>query len=287
MSIYQISFDHDLYPGDLIALEFLKELQAQDGDITLGDTAAGGDFAEATNATISSMVSSAKSFWETGVAETVGGAPLTGLSATTPREFYDGFGSAGGGTGTWQYSNSPTNTQITGQNFAKALRGLFAEGGFTTLVSAVWNWLMAATSNTAFHTPASARNQSISQAQTGTYNPKLALTTSLLVTNQNATSLYDWATLGIMAAVQSNRDLTNFVIAKRQASTRQRLAYSGKDAQTLYSISIRGKTGLSFQVSFTETILGASRRVFDLTAAAIIGLAYRENPKIFSTKDHP
>lgn len=270
--------NHFLRPDDLISLRFLKTIQDYEGDLPVGDTTAVGSFSFPTISTISGMRTAAKTFWQTGVAETVGGTPITGLSATTPREYYAGFNSdgLGGGTGTWKLLGS----LITGANFAKALNGLFYDSGFSA-ISTIYNWLMAGMSNPAFENTSN-RNQVIYLANTGVYNPKLALATYLTTTASNGTDQYDWSTQGLLAPIHAQQDLATAADSKRAVSKRYRRAYVGKDAQQMDFASLRGVSGLSFQMSGASV----SGILYDTQAAAIIGMSYRENPKIYSTRDH-
>jgi hypothetical protein len=291
MSLYNARFSHDLYVGDLVALEFLTAVQAEEGERTYGNTTAVGDFAYATNATPAEMIAAAKLFWTDGVAPIGTTTAVSGISASTPREYYDGYpgmgtwgGSPSPGTGTWQYTSS---TYITGRNFALGCRGWFAQAGYDTTLAAIYAWLRASTSNATYETATTTSSQQLYALETGTYDPNVALATLIdVATNTNASSRYDLATVGLMAPIQSARDVGSFATAKETVSKPLRFAYHGRDSARFYRASLRGKTGLGYQVQFTETVSSASRRVYDVLAAAIIGLAYRESPTIFTSRDH-
>lgn len=289
MSIYNVTYDHDLYPGDLVCLEFLDALLAQEGDITLGDTTAVGAFAQATDASISTMKAAALAFWSTGVADSGSTTAVSGLSASTPREYFDGYYNGPGGTGTWQFDSTDSGGKyVTGLNFAKALRGLYDSYGYSTLVASLWTWLAAFTSNSAHETTAGLGNQAAGLATTGDYDPANALATKLRVqtaagttASDNGSELYDWATVGLLGPLRAARDASNFTEAKRAMSRPRRRAYSGIAAQTMDLPTLRGRSGLSFQMAFSETILSASRKVYDVVSAAMSALSYREQPKIY------
>lgn len=289
MSEFTARFDHDLYPGDLVALEFLAAAEEQEGDLTYGDATAVGSMSYATAATLSEMVAEATAFWTTGVAS------VTGFSASTPREYYDGFTSASEGTGTWQYyETSGSISRISGANFAKALRGWFASAGYDAKVAEIYTWLMGATSNTSYEPTASTHNYTLYAGQLGTYDPaRNCLTTTIDVlsgsttVNRNGSSLYDWRTLGLLAQVHSAQAQASFGAAKRRVSEEHRFAYHGVESNRHYRLSLLGKSGLSYQVSYTESVLSGSRRVYDVVAAAMVGLAYREAPKIYTVLDNP
>jgi hypothetical protein len=282
-----VTLDHDLYAGDLIALEFIAAAQAQEGDITVGDDEPVGDFEFRTDATLSEMAAEAIAFWTTGIANAGSSTAITGLSTTTAREYFDCFIShTDEGTGTWKYSDG--SAEITGQNFAKALRGLYAQGGYTDLVSTIWAWLLSGASNTTYEPAADLPNRTLYKAATGEYDPTLALATELVASSaSNSSNLYDWATMGLTAPLQSAQAGGAFTTAKETASSLRRREYDGVNAQRFDRVSLRGKTGLSLQVYFTESVEGRTARVYDAQAAAIIGTAYRLAPVIYATKDHP
>lgn len=295
MSVYPVTLDHDLYPGDLVALEFLEAAIAEDGDLTYGDDSAVGDFESATSAPTSTMMAQAKAFWEAGVAEAAGGAAVKGFSTATPREYFDCFISdSGGGTGTWQYYSSAGGVStITSQNYALALRGWYAVYGYDATVAATWAWLLAATSNVTFETSVTASKSQIAEGKTGTYAPGTCLATVIDVVsggaavNRNGSDLYNWATVGLLAELRTAQDLANFRESKREASKMRRRNTAGTPGDERHEMpSLRGRTGLTFQTFFTETILSAARRVYDVVAAAMFGLSYRQEPKIHTVKDH-
>lgn len=283
MSLYDVVYDHDLYPGDLVALEFVKAALALEGDATYGDAEAVGQFVEATDAALSVMLSQAQAFWTGGADDTVG------WSAAAPYEYFDCFISdSGGGTGEWQYATTVGGAStITGRNYALGLRGWYAVNGYDSTASGVYRWLIAATSNAAFETLADTPPAVVYATTTGTYDPRLALATYIdAPRNRNASALYDWATVGLLGPLRAANgfDLTE---SKRQASRLRQQDYAGVLSAKFHRVSLRGKSGLTYQVAFTETVEGSSRRVYDATAAAMVGLVYREAPVIFIQRDHP
>lgn len=296
MSDFEIRFSHDLYPGDLICLEFLTEAVAQDGDASYGDSTVVGDFSYATNGLTSAMITSAQAFWTTGVIDSGTATVIGGFSESTPREYFDGYISdSGGGTGAWQYALvSSGMSKITGLNFAMGVRGWYAASGYDTTVSAIYSWLMASTSNSTYETADGTGNQALYLAQTGTYDPNVALSTYIDVlsgstaVNKNGSSLYDWGTYGVLSKIQSSRNMSAFKDAKSLVSTYRRRAYSGAsgDAQRFDKPSLRGKSGLGYQMAFTETVEGGTRRVYDTVRAAMMGLGYREAPFIYTMTDN-
>lgn len=290
-------FDHDLYPGDLCALEFIRAVTAEEGDATYGDATAVGSMSFPTSSTLSNMVDEAQAFWETGIRNATGTTAITGFSATTPREFYDGYpglGTIGAvidpGTGAWVYS---TGTSVTGRNFALAVRGWFGQFGYDTRVQAVFEWLMAFTSNADFeHSDDEITEQHFYDARTGDFDPKICLAALMDTSSQeNGSTEYDWACVGLMSEVLSAYQLAKFADAKRAAARPRRRRYRAKDDKQALSPSIRGKSGLAFQIGTAETLTvdGASytsRIALDVVRMAQFGLAYRENPVIYQVSEN-
>jgi len=290
MSVHTVTLDHDLYPGDLIALEFLVAAKAQEGDITVGDTTAVGDFSERTDATISSMISEALAFWTTGLADAGGtDGAITGLSTTTPREYFDCFIShTSDGTGTWRYADgaASTGTTITSHNFALALRGL-AAAGQTTLGNAIFDWLMTFTSNSDYELPSEHHEQYRSKNLLGTYDPKTAPATILKVregsplaaTKKNGSAVYALHALGLLASYYSSRQRASFDTTKNTLNDpkAKRWENSERDNERLF-LPLQGECGLSMQPSY-ETPVPKSRKRAEY--AAQTGCIYRHEPKAF------
>lgn len=145
----------DFYAGDLIAAEALNALKTVDGDSTYGDSTAVGEFAQATSATLSTMISQALDWWRTGAPDE-NNTIVVGLSSTTPWELYRVSTSVAAQMPEWRYKwSSDTNGYLTSLNVAKALRAIYAVSGVTAQVSAVYSWLRALTSPAAFLVPSS------------------------------------------------------------------------------------------------------------------------------------
>lgn len=295
MSDFSVRYDHDLYPGDLVALEFLEAASAEDGaGATYGDSTAVGDFVTRTDGTLSAMVSSALEFWTSGKANAGSADAITGWSATTPREYFDCFISdSGGGTGTWKFSSTDSSgSYVTGQNFAKAARGWYANAGYDATLGAVWSWLMGFTSNAAYESASDLRTQAKSLGVSGSYDPTLALATALRVqdasgaaASDNGSSYYDWTTVGLTCELASAQQPQLFADSKRECAKPRPREHAGPNSSRSDEPFLRGKSGLSFQMAWTETVEGASRRVFDVYSAALFGLAIRQSPKIYQVTD--
>ncbi len=273
-------FDHTFYPGDANGLTFLAALSAVEGDATYGDAATVGEYAYATSATNSTMQAEAVTFWAAGVPDAGSSTPKTGLSASTPFEFFEAFRSDLGANGTWRYADgdAQTGTTVTGLNFAKGLRALGSS------FRDVWAWLMTFTSNPTYQSAPGVAPKALAAAQTGDYDPTLALATTLCVAgsyaNQNASSLYEWATTGLLAAFSSS------LKAAKDAIAVPRVRYNEptpRQAETDY-VGMRGRSGLSFQVSFYDSNVTRHQNV---VSAAMLMAAYRYAPQTFGLKDSP
>jgi hypothetical protein len=214
--------EHVYQPDSLVCLEFLFALYG-----TVGDEMHGGDttlsvYTVPPQQLLSVSMANARAFWGVGAFDAVIGSGVNGLSTTTPRERFNSFpaSKAGGwaaGTGSWEYQDGPsaTGTMVTAANYAVALRALYAYEGYSSTVAALWTWLMAFTSNSAFAPTSTSRAQDAPTALSlrGTYNPKLTLSTLLLVRTaslaqaaMNGTSVYDWQCSGLLSAIQGARD---------------------------------------------------------------------------------
>lgn len=279
------TFDHKYYPGDANGITFLAALAAVEGDQTYGDASAVGDFAQATAALNSAIRAEAIAFWTTGVPDAGSTTAKTGLSATTPYEFFEAFHNASAAAGTWRYADGigQTGTTVTGMNFAKGLRAL------GTAFTAVWSWLMSFTSNSSNRTSATASPSDISGGITGTYDPTICLARTLIATTkmEAAGTKYEWATVGLLAAFQSVGNAGALKNAKDTLAV-PRIRYDKPTparAET-DNLGLRGRSGLSYQVSFTEGIGGAPRRVRDVVSAAMLMAAYRNTPQLWNLKDH-
>ncbi len=289
MSVHSVTYDHDLYPGDLIAAEFVAAALAAEGDTTYGDATAVGDFAEATDGLLSEMLSDALAFWTAGIADAGSSTAVTGLSATTPREYFDCFISdTTSGTGTWKYQDgtASTGTLISAENFALGIRGVSAAGG-STIANAVFDWLMTFDETTTYALPDDEDDyteQYVLTGLLGPFDPTIAPTTLLKVidssrvaTAENASAVYSLNSLGILASFYSTRQQAAFAETKATLNDpkAKREEGSERDNDRLYLV-LQGECGLSFQPSYTSPV-PASRK--HMQYAAQTGNIYRYAPK--------
>lgn len=224
------SFEHVYQADSLVCLEFIQALMGVTGDELHGaDTTLSGLFTSAPQQLLSTSQANARAFWQVGAFDSVLSQTITGLSSTTPREFFNSYPTVKAnwtnGTGSWQFQDGPaaTGMLITGSYIALALRSLYGYEGLSATVLGIWQWLMAFTSNPAFQPTSTSLSQDIPTALStlGTYNPKLSLTTLLQVRTElgaastmNGSSIYDWQCAGYMTAVQKSQDTGSWEAAK-------------------------------------------------------------------------
>lgn len=281
---------HTFYPSSMIVLEFWNALFASQGD---GNYGCPNSLANCLTASASQLLSKCigdfRAFWSVGTLDTATGTTIAGLSATTPREYFNAYpaskpGFSGiVGTGSWWFQDAgpPTGVMIQSSNFAAALRSLFAFEGYSSQVSSVWTWLMSFTGNPAFVAPSGTLASDYACASTTlaanppappvgqgnivapSYDPTLALTTLLQVrdpvtlaaTAINGSSVYDWSTTGMMAPIQSAQNAGAFRKAKDRLTAgyfRTRPDFCFSDPVREDSLLLRGYSGLAFQLSSTD-----------------------------------
>jgi hypothetical protein len=272
------TFDHDYNQLDLVGLEFLALAQSIEGDVTVGDATAVGEYASATAAALSVMQADATVFWLTGVTEPGSTTDVTGFSSTTPKDYFDSFRSDAAASGYW------AGTGTNGQSWASSLRSAYNAGTAALKAQAVtnWTWLMTFTSNPAYETTATSPS-AIAAAVTGTYDPKICLSTVVSTSNKyNDSSYYDWSCCGPMSVVQAAQDPASLRAAKEAVVVPQRRydEPTPRSEQIDY-VYLRGKSGLSYQVQFTDN----GTRRYDCLAIASLMDVFRHQPQTFNLKD--
>lgn len=285
---------HAFYPSSLVALEFWNELLTTDGDRTIGCTATLDGFVSTPSALMSDCIDDMREFWENGVADSAG-QTYTGLSATTPREFFNAYPATKTGftyltgTGRWEYADggATAGTQITSQNFAGALSALYNYEGASTQVTTISDWLRSFTSNPDFETADDTSEADLARETTGDYDPTECLATLLQVRDPatleadatNASSVYDWGSFGLMARIWASRNRSSFMLSRIGALNVVRRYHDGLPTDGLYydRISTRGLSGLTFQTGpGTEEFLALNHLVNDAVRAAQFGRTFRE-----------
>lgn len=259
---------------DVLGCWFLDLLGEERGTSTeYGDAAATSFFTAKTKASIATMLSELTAFAETGPKDTAAsGAAVTGLSTTAPRETYVAATNGGSGTATWT-----SQTNVASRPLGMAIRGLYEAGGNTAKVAAMMAWLAAFTANSANATPAALHPEAVLQGITGTYDPAVCPADNLKASapfTESTGARYDWATFGLLAPVLIAQ--TTDLRASKDALSKVR-RYSTKDIGERYLGPI-GVSGLDFQPWANTTPLSGQRSV---TAAAMVSLAYREQPGRF------
>lgn len=278
-------------PSGLAALEFWTELTTTDGDQYIGATATiAGSFDTVPQKLMSACMLDLLEFWRTGTYDVAHGDVRTGLSATTPANSFNPYPF---GDGSWAYQDgaSSTGTIVTASNFALAVSALYAAEGLSAQVIEIDDYLYSFTSNPNFDIAPTLSPSILARSFYGTYDATIAPSTELLVRDagagyvavkMNASGYYDWGSFGLLAAVRARRHAATFKEARLDALGPVDRFNDGLRTDALRDfISLRGRSGLSFQTAFVETLVGAERRVNDGVAAARFGLSLRELPQSY------
>lgn len=266
--------NHQFYPGDLLTLQFWKLLLTVNGDQTVGTAGVPDGFVTSPAQLLSTSISEMRTFWTEGVRDSAG-ETYTGLSSTTPREFFNAYPASKPnftpGTGRWEFFNgdASTGTDITAQNFAMALGSLYATEGASAQVVEVNDWLRSFTSNPEFEIPANESPSQLARSVLGTFDATAAPSTLLTVrdadnayaaTKKNGSGLYDWGAFGLLAPLWGNRSLSSFVESRKLPLGRNQRFLDGQrsDGDHFDWITLRGLSGLSYQTAFRTNLSGSS-----------------------------
>ncbi len=266
-----MALEHKYYPSDLVGLAFLKELLTTDGEGTYGAGTADVPFDSASPASLATMMSEARAFWTTGV----GG--VTALAPTTIREYFDAFDHINfwHATGAWQYL---VLTYVTSLNIAKALWALHKYEGYTSQVSALYLALRGFTSSATYEPADDVSPYDLATSTDGTFDANLALPVHIdIATSTNAgfvgASYYDWATVGLLAGIQTAVDQASFKTAKETLGTpRPRTPFEFRRDFQQDDLRLAGYSGLSLQTHASGVTLNTEQ-------AAMVGLMYRQAPR--------
>lgn len=265
--------DHRFYASSLLALWFWNELRLTDGDQSLGANAViAGSFDTAPAKALSRSMADLRAFWETGVYDVTAKAVRTGLSVTTPAEFFNAFpatkpNASAAGTGSWEFRNggASTGTTITSLYIAKALAALFAVDGLSAQVTAIDDWLRSFTSNPAYARASSISARDKARVPTGTYDATMGIAKHLLVRDvgnayapikMNGGALYDWGAFGLLAPIWSTRNALGFKNGRFQATVKRRRLSDGLPSDGDWDdwLFIRGRSGLTYQTDHFELL---------------------------------
>ncbi len=288
--------DHLFYPSGLLALEFWNELLTTDGDQQIGaDTTVAGVFTTAPQQLMSQSMTDIRTCFQTGIVDATT-TTITGLSATTPREFFNAYPAVKNsfasitGTGLWEWSDSANGTFVTSQTFCKALAALYAVDGASSQVTTVTDWLRSFTSNSTTEPPAGTSTQDLMHSSTGTYDPTVTIATLLQVRDAaasfapsavNGSAVYDWGALGLLSPQLSARYQGSFKESRLvPLGLRRRFADGLPSDWLLDNISLKGRSGLSLQTGGMETVNGQSLIANDALTCAQFALALRQAPKV-------
>lgn len=284
--------DHRFYPSGLLTLEFWNELKTTDGDQTIGTTGTPTGLTLATAQLLSQSITDMRSFWTNGVFDVTANKTIAGFTKATPFEDFNAYPASKPnfsvtGTGSWEYQDGAegVGTSVSGLNWASGLGSLFAFEGYSSQVSQIDGYLRSFASNVVFQTPTAdlvgVSDATLAASSTGTYLPTQGIATLLQVAGagspQNGSTLYDWGAFGRMVRLYAAQHSSDLYTARPNIlGLTQRFNYGIPARDSVFDrIALRGRSGLSFQTSFTETIQSASRRVEDAVAASQWATAYR------------
>lgn len=263
--------NHLFFPSSLLALRFWTELTTTDGDQQIGATATiASEFSVIPQQLMSQSIADLRSFWLNGTFDVTQKAVITGLSATTPAEYFNAYPASKPnftvtGDGSWDYQDAgaSSGTLVSAINFAKALSALFFVEGYSTQVQQVDAWLQTFASNPTYQTAANTSPIALARATTGTYDPtqgvaqllQVRASGTLAATALNGGSLYDWGAFGLLAPIWSKQRGGTLNLARDNAvKSRRRLSDGLISDGYWYDVGFyRGRQGLSFQTFFTET----------------------------------
>lgn len=260
------------YPSALLALEFWNELTITDGDQSIGATATPTGFSTVPVVLMSVAMADLRLCWTNGILDSAA-TLINGLSSTTPREFFNAFPATKAnflsvvGTGRWEYADggAATGTQITAQNFSRALSALYNFEGATSQVTTILTWLRSFTSNPDFETPDNTSDSVLARTTTGDYDPTVCLSTLLTVRDVddsfaaiaiNGSSLYDWGSFGLIANLLAATNMTSFKNSRLGPLNIRQRFYDGINTDGYYfdRIELRGLSGLTYQTAFASDV---------------------------------
>lgn len=295
-----VRMDHYYTPGELTCLEFLVLFRSIAGNETIGSSDISLHFSRSRETTVTTAIAEAVNFW-TGVGpmDATVGTSVQGFSITTPYHGFNSFPTNNKylvtGTGSWEYSDGLAGTMVGGLEWATGIRALSAA---SQSVTTMFDWLMTFTSNATkeLSDPGSApRSQPTYTQKTlyGTYkgdsfDPKRALSTSLLVkesgssVTKNATGIYDYAALGLLASLYSSRQQASFKNTKDALNEPRPRSRGGLQDGLYLRLPLLGRSGLGMQPYTSESL----QRHQAVPYAAMTGLIYRQAPKAFMGRGH-
>lgn len=301
-------FDHFYALDSLIALEFLQAFRTVVGDESIGSAApdSGLTFVVSRACLVSESVAEALAFWKAGVFDTVGGATITGLSSSTPRQAFNSYPAAGKylltGTGSWEFADAgaATGVSITGLGIATAIRALRSLEGDSALVTGLFDWLMGFSSESTLEVPAAASyrltgwsDKKIYETSNGAYEPTFALApalrvregTPLAAASKNYTPAgYMLAATGLLAELYASRKPADFAAFKKALARPRPYSVDGAEDGRHAWLGTMGTCGLSLQprtaVTGDQFDSQPARAQFP-HLAAMTGLAYRAGATAF------
>jgi hypothetical protein len=211
---------------------------------TFGETSTA-RFTGSTLATLAQMLADIVSFLTTGARDTTAsGALVVGLSTTTPKLYYRASTLLFGTRSFWSLAGADAASILTDQ-WALCLFGLNAAGVLSAEVTALYNYLMAMTSNVA-NVQTSLSKAGMLANLLGAYDPTVAPAVSVTGTTESTGSVYSWSAAAWLAAIASVRTPAAFKRSKDILSVPRRISTTSYEVKYMGPL---GRAGLSFQVA--------------------------------------
>lgn len=291
------TFDH-IYSQADSPLEFLTRLKAQAGDITVGDATAVGEYSYATAATLSAMIADALSFIANGATNSGAGDKVLGWTPQTPYRYFRSYRSDLSASGSWFRDNAADGTQscqVQADEYCQYLRDLYYYEGASTRVAALFDWLMSASSNSTYETPASYGPGQVASSIYGTYNPQNGFCYTIRLTGATNSdgsaaivngeiggpfSGYVFALVGLTAPLFSTRQRAAFKAIKDTLGTQVVRGYPTTATSIRDDLRLMHFVGLSYQTGNAKTGTAQS-----IGAIAQVGAIYRYSPKAANLGD--
>ncbi len=227
----------------------------------------------------------------------------------------------------WEFQHGDNQQpvySVFGMTYAYAMRGWYAAFGFDSTLETMWNFFMSTVTGSDYTTPDGTPKVIARQTAMGTYAPgEVGLAQATCVENfetyervnflcDDCAMGLDWGTVGVLADLWVAQNPAGFALAKQAMSEFQRaretiphdeefyrpvvLRYTGVDLQPFPLVVTTHPSGTGNSVpepekynlaTDAELIGNYHARALDALGAAMAGLAYRRQPKIYATRDRP
>lgn len=262
-----------------MALWAYAALKVAAGDVTVGSAAVDGGsvFAQSRAATLTAAIAETRGFLA-GFADATG----TVVSPIAPGTLKETFEPYPGGSHRWQYTNGThtTGTMVSASAVAWAARGLYEAEGLSSLVTALYDYVIGFADNGTYTLASTADDRVKWAGQAGTFDAKKAPSTLLLVRDSSASyatikrpgsSFYDLAAAGLLAPISNSRQPASLRALKEElAYPRPRTGGADPTGAGNIWLPPLGTCGFSWQPWSTSTT-----RQQTVLGAALTGEVYR------------